>query len=135
MRRDGEDWYAVTLAVEQAINQMEIARAAAACANGEGPGKVGLGSGSKCRTFLMPDMNPIDGLVPPKRIRQAVERIPDNAIDALYADLAERLCQKISRCLRHVRYPLSAIARATVRRRKRLLLLAILSRDRWHRRR
>jgi hypothetical protein len=49
-----EDRDAAALRIEQAIDQMQVARAATACANSQLPGEMCFSGGRKCGTFLVP---------------------------------------------------------------------------------
>jgi len=93
---DRQHRHAAALAVEQPVDQVKVAGAAAACAHGQLAGHVGLGAGSEGRAFLVPHVNPLDlavdvALHAPQRIGEAVERITDDAVHALDAGLLQSL--------------------------------------------
>ena len=85
VRGDREHRDARAVAVEQAIDEVQIARPAAARADGELAGQMRLGAGRERRDLLVPDMDPLDLALPAQRVGQAVEAIADDAIDPLDA--------------------------------------------------
>ncbi len=90
VRGDRQHGDAVALAIEQPVDQVQVARAATAGADGESAGDVRLGAGSEGRALLVSHVDPFDVAVhAAQRVRETVERIADNAIDALDARLAQ----------------------------------------------
>src|ERR1700733_7981577 len=79
------------MAVEQAVDEVQIARAATAGAHRERPGQVGLGAGGEGTDFLVPDMDPFDLALPAQRVRQSVQAVANDAIDALDARRGQNL--------------------------------------------
>src|SRR5262249_60661867 len=57
---DGEHRQARAVAVEQAVDEMQVARSAAAGADRELTREMGLATGGKRRDLLVPDVNPFD---------------------------------------------------------------------------
>ena len=64
---------------------MQIAWSAAPCAHGEFARQMRLCAGSERSDLLMPDMNSLDFTVPTNSIRQTVEAVADDAVDAFHA--------------------------------------------------
>ena len=90
----------VAMAVEQAVDQVQVAGPAAAGADGELAGHLRLGAGGERGHLLVAHMHPAD----PGRsqsLGEAVERIPHDAPDPFDAGGLERLCQLISDAPRH----------------------------------
>src|SRR5258706_256728 len=94
---DCQNRHAVALAVEQAVDQMEVAWTAAPGTHGKAPGKMGFSPRCKCRGLFMTHVDPVDRLSPPQCISNAVERVSDHPVDALHARLLEGFDQ-IFRC-------------------------------------
>ena len=85
MRRGRRHWYARTMTVEQAVDQMRITRPATTGAHSERTRQVCFGTRGKCNDLFMPHMNPLDRAVTTDRLGQAVEAIADDAVHALDA--------------------------------------------------
>jgi hypothetical protein len=98
---DGKHGNVRTLTIEQTIDEMQIARSAAPCAHGEFARQMRLGAGSERSDLLMPDMNPLDFAVPTNSIRQTVEAIADDAVDAFHARGDEGLDELIGHNICH----------------------------------
>jgi hypothetical protein len=96
LRSDGEHRYARPMAVEEAIDEVEIAGSAAARADRESPRQVCLGPGCKRGDFLMANMDPLDLAATPERIREPVQTVPHDAVNTFHArrlqDLGELVC-------------------------------------------
>jgi len=60
MRGDGQDRDARAMAIEEPVDEVEIARAAASGTDRERAGEVGLRPGGEGRDLLVPDMDPFD---------------------------------------------------------------------------
>jgi len=92
------------VAVEQAVDEMQIAGSAAAGADCEAIGEMRLRAGRKCRDLLVADMEPFDLALAADRVRQAIEAVADNALDPLHARGRQRLGKLVcNRC--HHRAP------------------------------
>ena len=76
---------------------MQVARAATAGAHRELSGEVGLGAGREGRALFMANVNPLDGFQSPQGIVESVQRVADDAINALDARLRERF-RHVVRC-------------------------------------
>src|ERR1700693_3125094 len=94
------------MAVEQPVDEVQIAGPAAASTNGEFTGQVRFGAGREGCDLLVPDVNPLDLALSSQRVGEAVEAIADNAIDPLDARCSQGLCELIGYCFRHLSSPL-----------------------------
>ena len=81
---------------------MQVARPAAAGADGELAGQVRLGAGGEGGGLLVAHVHPVDA-AGPQGVGEAVQRIADDALDALDARGDERLHQLIRDPLGHGR--------------------------------
>jgi hypothetical protein len=84
------------VAVEQAIDEVQIPGPAAASTNGELTRQMCLGTSREGRDLLVPDVDPLDLAMSPQRVGEAVEAIADNAIDPLDASRSQGLHELIS---------------------------------------
>jgi len=75
VRRDGQHRHPAAVGVEQAVDQVQVARPATGCAHRQLPGQRGFRGGREPRGFLVPDMLPGDHAVPAQRIGEPVQRI------------------------------------------------------------
>ena len=83
------------MAVEQAVDEVQVARPAAAGADGELAGQVRLGAGREGGDLLVPDMDPLDLAVAADGIGQAVQAVADDAVDPLDASGGEDVSELI----------------------------------------
>ncbi len=83
LRSNRKHGNARALAVEQAIDEVQIAGPAAPSTNGELTCQVRFGAGRESRHLLVPDMDPFDLTLSPQSVGEAVEAIADDAIDSL----------------------------------------------------
>jgi len=81
--------------IEQAVDEMQIAGTARACADCKLAGDLRFSRGGKCGDFLMPNVNLVDCLSLAQRVGEAVEAIADHPEDALDAGLGQRLRDKV----------------------------------------
>ena len=93
------------MAVEQAVDEVQIARSAAAGADRELAGQMRLGAGREGRNLLVPDMDPLDLALPAERVGQAVQAVADNAINPLDARCGEGFRELVGNSLCHVLLP------------------------------
>ena len=70
------------MAVEQAVDEMQIAWSAAAGADRELTREMGLATGGERRDLLVPDVNPFDLALASQRVGQPVEAVADDAVNA-----------------------------------------------------
>ena len=75
------------MAVEQAVDKVQIPRTAASAADRELPCEMSLGASGESRAFLMPHMNPFNRTIPAQGIRESIERIPHHTVHALHSRL------------------------------------------------
>jgi hypothetical protein len=60
LRRNREHWYATPMAIEEAVDEVKIARPAAAGTYRNVPRKVSFRAGGECGGLFMPYMQPLD---------------------------------------------------------------------------
>src|SRR5260221_14231133 len=85
MRRDGQHRDAVAVAVVEAVDQVQVARATGTSTDSERVGEVGLGPGCEGRRLLVTNMHPLDLALAAKCIGQPVQAIADEAVNSLDA--------------------------------------------------
>jgi hypothetical protein len=85
LRGDGEHGHARPVTVEQAVDQMQVARAAAPRAYGEFTRQMRLGGRRESGNLLVPDMHPLDLALSANCVGQAVQAVADNAVYSLDA--------------------------------------------------
>src|SRR5215475_5660616 len=108
---DGQHRHARAVAVEQAVDEMEIARPAAAGADRELTREMGLSTGRKGCDFLVPDMNPFDLALTAQRVGQPVETVTDDAVNAFDSCGGENLGELVCDPLCHRSFPSSRAQR------------------------
>jgi hypothetical protein len=79
------------VAVEQTVDQVQIARPAAARADRELAREMRLGAGRERGDLLVPDMDPFDPALAAQRVGQAIQAVADDAIHPLDTRSGERL--------------------------------------------
>jgi hypothetical protein len=75
------------VAIEPAVDEMQVAGAAAAGADGEAARDMGVGASREGGDLLVADMQPFDALVSAKCVGESVETVADDAVNALDACL------------------------------------------------
>src|SRR5208283_1442167 len=70
LRGNGEHRHTRTVTIEQAVDQMQIARSAASGADGELTRQMRLGACRESGNFLVPDVDPLDLVLAPDRVGQ-----------------------------------------------------------------
>ena len=85
LRGDRQHRHPRAVAIKQAVDQMQIARSAAAGADREFAGQMRFGAGRESGNLFMPDMNPLDLGLPAQRVGQPIQAVADDAIDPLDA--------------------------------------------------
>src|SRR5205823_413925 len=93
------------MAIEQAVDQVQVAGPAAAGADRELAGEMRLGAGSKGRGLFVADVNPVDAFATAQRIGESVERIADDAVHTFYAGLLQCFSHEIGSCSCHDQAP------------------------------
>ena len=94
------------MAVEQAVDEVEVAWPAATGADGEFTCQMRFGARREGRDFLVPDMNPFDLALAAKRVGQPVQAIADNAINPLDPRCGENLRELVRDGFDHISSPL-----------------------------
>src|SRR5271154_2344220 len=112
LRRDSENGHARTVAVEEAIDEVQVPRTATAGAHGEIPRQMRLRACREGGDLLVPDMDPLDLPLPADRVGQAIEAIADDSIDSLDARGGQRLRELVGYRLCHESTPGPATCRA-----------------------
>jgi len=82
---DGEYGHAVAMAVEETIDEVKVAGAAACSADCEGASEMGIGSGGECGGLFVAHVDPFHGAVSAKGVGKSVERVAGETIDAFDA--------------------------------------------------
>ena len=90
LRGNREHRHAAAVAIVKAIDQVQIARPAAAGADRNLPGEMALCTGRKGGRLFMAHVHPFDLLVPANGVGDPVQRVAGDAIDAFYAGLGQR---------------------------------------------
>jgi hypothetical protein len=75
-------WNPTAVRIEEAVDEMEIARPAAPGGNRDLTCDRSLSSRRECRSLLMADVFPGDSAVPAQRVGEAVQRVPREPVDA-----------------------------------------------------
>jgi hypothetical protein len=83
------------MAVEESVDQMQIARSAAAGANREIAGQVRFSAGREGGYLFVPDVHPLDVSAAAHDVGQAVETIADDAEYALHSARHEGIYELI----------------------------------------
>jgi hypothetical protein len=73
------------LTVEETIDEVQVARPAAAGANGEFARQMRFGAGRECGDLLVPHVNPFDLSLSSDSVGQTVKAVANNAVDPLDA--------------------------------------------------
>jgi hypothetical protein len=89
------------VAIEQAIDEVQVAGSAAPRADGKLARQMRLSAGRECGCLLVAHMNPLDFPLAPDRVGQAVEAVADDAIDPLDANRCKRFGELVSYGLGH----------------------------------
>ena len=85
LRGDRQHRHARAMAIEQAVDEVQIAGSAAPRADGELAGQMRLGAGREGGDFFVPDVDPFDLALAADRVGQTVQAVADDAVDALDA--------------------------------------------------
>ena len=93
---DREHRRSAAMGIEQAIDEVEVARPAGARAYRQPPGGLRLAGGGKGGDLLVPDVHPTDRLALAQRFRQAVQAVADDTEHALHAGLDQRFSNQVS---------------------------------------
>jgi hypothetical protein len=99
---DRKDRDAIPMAVVEAVDEVQIPRPATARADGNLPCEMSLGARREGRYLFVPDVQPLDALAPANDVRQSVERVADQAVDALHSGFDQSLDEHLADSSRHV---------------------------------
>src|SRR6185437_3671309 len=88
---DGQHRHTRALAIEEPVDQVQVARSAAAGADGEAPREMGLRARGESSHLLVPDVNPFDLALPAQAVCNPVEAVAHDAIHTLHSCQRERL--------------------------------------------
>lgn len=92
---DRQNRRAGAVGVEQAVDEVEVARSAGAGTDREFAGHLRLTRGGEGGDLLVADMHPVDHAAAANRFRDPVQAVADEAVDPAHARLLERLDHKI----------------------------------------
>src|SRR6202171_1265075 len=99
--RDRHYWHARAVAVEQTIDQVQVAWAATSGADREAACDMRIRAGRERGDFLVPDMQPLHAAVAPQRIGEAIEAVAHDSIDTLDTGGGEGFDHLVCDCLCH----------------------------------
>src|ERR1700761_7918716 len=102
LRGNGQDRDAAALTVVKAVDQMQVSRTAAACADGYLTGQVSLGARGESRRLLMAHMNPLNAGACANRICYSVQGVAAYAVDPLNSCFQQHLHQQVRYSLCHL---------------------------------
>ena len=85
LRGDGQHRHPRAVAVEQAVDEMQVAGSAASGTHREFTCQMRLGTGREGGDFFVPDMDPLDLALAAQRFGQPIQAVADDAIDPLDA--------------------------------------------------
>src|SRR5262245_1436090 len=89
------------MAIEQAVDEMQIAWTAASGADSQVAGHVRLAAGGEGGDLLVPHMQPLNLALATNSVAQAIQTIANNAVNALDPRRCEDVCKLISNRSRH----------------------------------
>ena len=101
LRGDAEHGHARAVTVEQTVDEVQVARPAAARADRELAGQVRLGAGRERGDLLVPDVHPLDLPLPADGVGQTVQAVADDTVDALDTCSGEGFRELVSHGLCH----------------------------------
>jgi hypothetical protein len=92
-------------AIEQPIDQVQVARAAAAGTNSRLAGQVRFGARGKGGDLFVSHLEPLDLALPSHGVGQPIWTVTDNAVDAFYSRCSEGARKLISNSSWHAHHP------------------------------
>ena len=101
LRRDRHHRHARALAVEETVDEMQVTGAAAAGADREVAGDMGVGAGGEGCDLFVAHVQPFDPAAPANGVGEAVEAVADDAVDALHARRGENFNHLVGDGLGH----------------------------------
>ena len=105
MRGDGNNRQPGPVAVEQSIDKMEVAGTAASGTDRKRAGDMRIGAGRERGDFLMAHMQPLNAAMPAQRIGEAVQAVPNDAVDPAHAGRRKRFHHLVGNGFCHVCSP------------------------------
>src|SRR5882724_10782454 len=93
-----ENWQTATMTVEEPVDEVKIAGAAAPGTDCKLSSYVRVSAGGKGRYFLVAHMDPLNSFLAPDCVSDPVQRITDDPIDSLDPGFDERLSQAFCYC-------------------------------------
>lgn len=102
MCRDGQHRYPRAMAIEEPVDEVQVARSTASSADREIAGQMRLSASGESGDLFVPDMHPFDFSLAPNCVCQTVEAVADNAIYPLNPRRDEVLAQLICDRSRHI---------------------------------
>ena len=93
MGGDGKHRNLVAVRIEEPVDQVQVAGAAAAGADRELAGQFGVGGGGERCGFLVAHVHPLDLAATPDRVGDWVQTVADDAIDTPHTSLDQNLHQ------------------------------------------
>ena len=104
LRRNRHHRHARALAVEETVDEVQIAWTAAAGADGEVSGDMGVGAGGEGCDLFVAHVHPLHAAAPEHGVGEAVQAVADDAVDALHACRGKNLNHLVGDGLGH-RFP------------------------------
>lgn len=83
------------MTIEQAVDEVQVARPAAPCAYRQLAREVRFGTRCEGGHLLVPDVDPFDLALTSQCIRESVEAVVDDAVHPLHTGQCEGLCESI----------------------------------------
>jgi hypothetical protein len=105
MSGDCHHGHAISMAIKEPIDQVQIAGSTASGTHSELAGQLRLRAGGKCRDLFMSDGNPVNLAAYAQRLGYAIERITHQSINAPHVGGFERLNYSVCN-IGHLKSPL-----------------------------
>ena len=106
---DGQNGGGAAVGVVQAVDQVQVAGAAAAGADCQLTGELRLRPGRERRSLFVADVQPLDRAVAAEGVGHRVEAVADDAVNAPDTGLGQCVHQVICHCACHVVSPLQRL--------------------------
>ena len=105
VRGDGKHRHAGAVAVEQAVDEVQVAGSATAGADREFAGQMRLGAGREGRDLFVAHVHPFDLALAAQRVGQPVQAVADDAINPLHAGRGEGFGELVRDCFHGLQPP------------------------------
>src|SRR4029077_19870588 len=86
---------AAAVAIEESVDEVQVAGTAAPGADGEGAGEVCFGAGGERGGLLVTHVDPVDVAVAPERIGEGVEGVAHHSVDPPDAERLQGFDRKV----------------------------------------